>query len=527
MEGATGFIEAINFVLGYFILAISTLALLFLVLWDSYRQIRTNRRNLGIAIFRSFVAFLEALLFIVLFILLPERLPGSPHLWRWILLYLTLPGLAAFYFRKYRGKHAFRAIVVILTIALIGWLYGKWLGIFFISLPIYGIGLLFIYNLAQVVLPSNNPEDRRESIQKFRMLLFYVLGMQYPYWAVKGRATHEVEKRIDGDFFVSWAKPGAIWTYSHQVVGVSAGIYFDNIEGPGIVFTDTYQRPIAVVDLRTQLRTAEVEAVTRDGVPIRAVVFASFALDRENWPKKNWRSEDLRRLSEDVKANPHLAQGLEIDRPIGSYPYSTGRVRAALSMTSIHSSYEERGDKIIHWDEWVVAQIKNAARRVISQRTLNELWHPQQNRPGWGALDEMANEIRTIVEPQLRRAGIVLFGGRIVNYVLSADSQIAKQQIESWKTIWTQKIKALEAEAQAIYQEQIEKAHAYAKSTFLETVATAIQRARTEHPDLPRHVIATYFIHAIEEYLQTGPTDSTQAKQHLETIRNIIFSSNL
>ncbi|MCS7011544.1 MAG: SPFH domain-containing protein, partial [Anaerolineales bacterium] len=419
---------------------------------------------------------------IFFFILLPEFLPGSPHTWRWIFLYLVIPTIPALYFRKYRGRQAFIAMVILLTIALVGWSYAQWLGILFISAPIYVIGTLLTHKLAQVILPSSNPEDPTEIRQKFRILLFYLLGMQYPYWAVQGKATHDTVKRIDGDFFVKWTAPGAVWMYSHQVAGISAGIEFDNIEGPGIVFTDTYNRPIAIVDLRTQIRVAELDALTKDGVPIRPVIFTSFGIDRENWPKKGWKSEEIRRLSEDVQANPHLRQGLDIDRPIGSFPYSTGRVKAALSMTGVHSSYEEPADKIIHWDDWVVAQVKNAARRVVSQRNLNELWHPRQNRPGIGALDEMAQEIREIVEPQLRRAGIALFSSRIVNYVLPPDSEIAKQQIESWKVIWTQKTKALEAEVQAMYQEQIEKAHAYAKSAFLDAIAAAIQRARAEHP---------------------------------------------
>jgi hypothetical protein len=46
-------------------------------------------------------------------------------------------------------------------------------------------------------------------------------------------------------------------------------------------------------------------------------------------------------------------------------------------------------------------------------------------------------------------------------------SSIRKQLIETWKAVWTQKIKALEAEAEAIYKEEIEKVEKRGGHTFV------------------------------------------------------------
>lgn len=554
-DNILSFIEAINTGIGYIVLGLFLLTLLALVGRYTVQRIRSyieKGEDAGKGMFLGILALAEALFLAYLLVLLPDTLSNSAdrnlherlgalvflsksaeqemhwytaaHTYRWILLYLILPGILYLMFRKYRGKHAFFAMLAILTLALFGWLYEHWIGIILIAAPIFAVILYLIYRLAQVVIPSSDPDSREEHWRKFRVLLFYVLGIQYPYWVVKTSAGREIEKRYDGDFFSGIAEPGTAWSRSHQVLGISAGIEFDQIEGPGVVFMKTYNRPVAVVDLRTQIRTSEVDATTKDGVSIKVVVFTSFAMDREDWPKKGWKPDEIKRLSIDMRVNPYLEDGLRIDRKIGSFHYSTARVKAALSTAGIHSAYRVQDGDTIHWDQWALAQVENAARQVVSQRNLNELWHPVKNGPGVSALDEMAIPIREIVEPRLRQAGINLFGARIVNFAIGKDSTIRKQQIETWKALWTQKIKALESEAEAIFKEEIEKAHAYAKSAILDAIADGIEKARQEHPDLPRHVIAVYYIHAIEEYIQRRPEAETPgAKERIETIKNFLL----
>lgn len=556
MEDVLSFIEAINTGIGYLVLAFFLLALLLWVISYTARRVRSYRdkgEDAGKGVFLGILALVEGAILAYVLVLLPESLANSAdknlhgrlgafvflskaaeqemhwytaaHTFRWILLYLIVPGLAYLIFIKFRGKQAFLAMLAILTIALFGWLYEHWVGILLISLPIYIVLIYLLYRLAQVVIPTSDPDSSEERKQKFRVLLFYVLGIQYPYWAVKTSAGREIEKRYDGDYFSGLAEPGTVWSRSHQVVGISAGIEFDQVEGPGVVFMKTYNRPVAVVDLRTQIRTSDVEATTKDGVSIKVVVFTSFALDKEDWPKKGWKPDEIKRLSTDMRVNPYLEDGLRIDRKIGSFPYSTARVKAALSTAGIHSAYKVQDGGPIYWDQWALAQVENAARQVVSQRNLNELWHPVKNGPGVSALDEMAVPIREIVEPRLRQAGVNLYGARIVNFKIDKEHAISKQSIESWKALWTQKIKALESEAEAIYKEEIEKAHAYAKSAILDAIADGIEKARQEHPDLPRHVIAVYFIHSIEEYIQRRPEAQTpeEAKQRIETIKNFLL----
>jgi hypothetical protein len=220
-----------------------------------------------------------------------------------------------------------------------------------------------------------------------------------------------------------------------------------------------------------------------------------------------------------------LKEGARLDRRLSSYPYSTARVKSILGTVGVHSSPADgRPGEAVHWDEWALKQIENAARQVLSQRSLDQLWRPVDDGPGKSALDEIAAEVRKIADRELRRAGLSLFAGRVVNYAVPADHPIRRQQIDTWRSVWEQRITAARAEAEAASKEEIEKAHAFAKSEILDAIADSVQKARAEDKELPRHVIALYFIHAIEEYIQRQPDQGgPEARDRLEMVKQYLL----
>jgi hypothetical protein len=536
MDSVAAFLDAVNVGMNYlvaiaFLLALGVLVVVYTV--RSMRKYAKKGESAGKGVFLGILALVEAAVFAYLIVQFPNIMAKATggriaaSVFRWVLLYLILPAFVYLTTRKYSGRRGLYAVLVILTIGLLGWWFEHWIGILLISVPLYLTLLLFTYRLAQVVLPASAPENRKEQWPKFKAFLFYMLGTQYPFWAVKDRAGREMEMRIPGDYFNGLFAPGTVWTQPHQVVGISAGIEFNQADGPGILFTRTYDRPVAVVDLRTQIRTAEVDAVTKDGMPIRAIVFAAFGVDRDDWPKSSWDPEELKRVDEDCLANPLLKEGFRLDRRLSSYPYSTARVKSVLSTVGVRTNPAQGEAGLpVHWDEWALNQVENAARQVLSQRSLDQLWRPIDNGPGKSALDEIAVEVRKIADRELRRAGISLFASRVVNYALPKDHPVRKQQIDTWKNVWAQRITGIRADAEAINKEEIEKAHAYAKSEILDAIADSIQKAREVDKDLPRHVIAMYFIHAIEEYIQKQPVPgSAETKERLDMVKQFMLDN--
>ncbi len=537
MPEIISFLDAINTGINYIAAVLFLFFLAFLVFSYTFSRIASyvkKGEGLGKGLFLGIIALIEALFFAYIIILFPVEMENAvqermnvlvpAQVFRWVALFLTLPVFIFYSTRKYSRRRGLYSSLAILTIALVGWTFDHWLGIILISLPIYLILLYLIYRLAQVILPASNPNDNRERFPKFRALLFFVLGLQYPVWRAKASAARDFDKRINGSYSSGYGEPGIVWTYSHQVAGISSGIEFDQVEGPGIIFTNAHKRPVALVDLRTQTRSSEIEASTKDGISFKAIVLTAFAIDHEDWPKKNWSHVDSLHMADDIKKNPSLAKGIKINRRVGSYWYSTARVKSVLSTAGFdpHPKNGEAGP-VVYWDEWTVKQVENAARQVLSQRTVDELWRPLNNQAGTSALDEIAADIRSIVEPELRRVGINLYASRVVNFSFPQDDPVRLQQIDSWKTIWDQRITATLSDAEAIRQEEIEKAHAYAKSEVLDAIASSIEKARLEHPDLPRHVIALYYIHALEEIVRKKPDSSSkEARDRLEMIRQVI-----
>jgi len=194
----------------------------------------------------------------------------------------------------------------------------------------------------------------------------------------------------------------------------------------------------------------------------------------------------------------------------------------------IDKALKEKGstDLVFYWDEWVIKQVEDAARQAVAERELDRLWRPE--KPGDSALDEMAIAMKTSLSPRMFNAGVEIFTARIVNFELKEDNEedkkIIKRQLETWRANWLQKVTQAEAEVTAIYREELEKAHAYAKSALLENVAESLENARRINKKLPRHVIAQYYIHALDEYIKKQPgLDIAESKQRIESIKEFLM----
>jgi hypothetical protein len=413
--------------------------------------------------------------------------PGYEIYVRWLVLYTTIPPLWWLLTKKRNGLRGLFFSLIVLTVFLVGWQFERWIGIFLVSLPILGIFIFQLDSLAQAILPPSipNPPPRYIRGQKRTALIKYMAGLQYPVWMAKSKADRELEMRIPGSPFNRIGEPGILSTWSHQVAALSSGTNFAGIVGPGTVFTARLQRPITLVDLRTQLRVTTTETITKDGIRITAIVFMAFRVHR---------------------------------------------VRIALSRMGLDQELMQKksNDLIFFWDEWVVKQVEDAARQVVAERELDRLWQPE--KPGDSALDEMATAMLVLLRPKLHNAGVEIFTARIVNFDLDEkneeEKKIIDRHLDTWRDNWQQKITQAEAEVTAIYRQELEQAHAYAKSALLETVAESLENARRINAKLPRHVIAQYYIHALDEYIKKQPgLNAEEIKERVANLSQVLLFS--
>lgn len=73
---------------------------------------------------------------------------------------------------------------------------------------------------------------------------------------------------------------GAGFLFSHEAAAITRGNSFVRADGPGLVFLNPGETIAQVFDLRTQSRKQDVEATTRDGIPVKTSVSVSFHVRR-------------------------------------------------------------------------------------------------------------------------------------------------------------------------------------------------------------------------------------------------------
>lgn len=503
------------------------------VYWIYYTIKTYQKKGLSRAIYLGTINFFIVVVAPAMFIIVTEAiaLQAVQYGWdsfinverlRWLGLYIFLCPLATIITYEYSRFKSGIAMFGHLTILLLGWLFGKWPGIFFISLPLIGIFYFYLFHYAQVIYPASDPEDKTEQKNKFLAIIWYIWGAQYPIWVAESSATRKINKIVDGDYFKGFGGPGITWMHSHQVFGQSSGIEFEKADGPGIAFVDQYVRPIAVVDLRTQLRPTPFEAITKDGIEITAVVFISFKIDEDDW--SDWDKQTRHRV---WRTSPILHDGLKPDKNLdGIYPYSAARIHAVLSTIGVGAPEEDDETPDIYWDEIVVERVVKEARHVIAEYAFDELWTPRDDERGKSALDKMATDIMERAVPRLQEIGIKLFTARIVNYIVEENSKLREQMISTWLSSWKQKINSLEIDGITEAERLRTQARSSARAVFLASISESLARARKVDDDLPKQVVALNFLAALESLLDSTSTEEAEKQAEKLEILRLLISSN-
>jgi len=448
------------------------------------------------------------------------------YIFPWVLAIGLAISILAFYAntRENSGTRGLKCYLGHLAIIGLGWLLGKWFGILLITLPILIFYYYMLFHLAMVVVPVSDPDNWQEWWKRFLILLWYHWGVQYPIWMVTDSTGQNVELRIPGDSF-GWFQPGMVWARSHQVVSLTTGMTFSGIRELGTIFTQAFERPYKIVDLRTQLRTSWIEVISSDGILYDALLFTSFAVDKEKWDRSLYHRLYLE--------NQLFKDGKEPDYKKGSYHFSRPRMRVLLSTIGVSSPSDDAAEsKTAGWDQRALYEIEKAAREVLSQRRLDELWQPKDDYEGANAIDEIASDIRDRCSFQLKQRGIHLYVCRIINLKFSketqeqederitsdadtrhsklteqndAENEVEQKQIVAWGAEWQREAEQTRAQGKAEADILMQEARAYAYTNMLTAIAEGLQEARLLHPHLPRYVIAVRFISALEKLTKEQP----------------------
>lgn len=443
---------------------------------------------------------------------------------RWMLFLAFFAGIAYLLGHEHGKNRWSRSMLIVSAIWLLGWAAGFWMGFLFLSIPLLAAYYSTLHDLALIVMPASNPEDRGEQKKRISAFTSFTWGTQSPMTVIDDHAWKKYDPRIPGDITWNFSefpipllnkldRPGVIWSHSHQATAVTGGNQFKRIENPGVSFAGRLERPDQIFDLRMQLRTREIDVVSKDGIHYKARYFTGFRIDRDEWDKKTY--DQIRPL------NPLLRGADKLSYKTGSFPFAHIRVQATLGVTSTNAG---TGNSIVHWDRWAMNVIEDQTRKVLSQKNLDELWRPANDFKFANALDVIADEIKKNSELTLRAAGILLVVARVVNFSFLPKEdakegeldEISRQQLNSWASEWASKRNEILAKAEARANLIKEEARVYAESQLIETIVSSLQKAHAMGKNISRQVIAMRFLSALQDYTHKHAAGSEEENEELK-----------
>jgi len=364
-------------------------------------------------------------------------------------------------------------------------------GLVFIALPAALLFWVGLYGLAQNVLPLDEHAPLAERLLAFRALITYTLGTNYPYQVVQNRKAIE---RVPGNIFREFfAGPGIVMTSCDHTVVISSGIRDRQVPNPGVTFTGRFEKITDVIDLRIQLRSFDVEALTKDGIRVKVLTFVPCRIDAgSEWP--------------------------ELGKP---FPFrKSAAFKAVQEGRLIERSQEMRDGKVVEnkqkrtWEEMIQVVATQVVRRIISEYSFDDLCAPYQ--PQREPRKEIIAKLRQQLKDTMKDWGIQVIGGGISN-LMPADDGLLQQRIDNWRAEWERRMTAEVGKGEAEYIRMVESARAQAQAEMIRTISEGLERAGPVE-NVSTEVIALRFIESLEKMIESPGVHQALPPATMETV---------
>ena len=372
------------------------------------------------------------------------------------------------------------------TLCIFGYLAGGWLGL--ITITLFSIAA-FWYVLRRVsayILPLRDPNQLP---QAFRSLITFIMGTNYPYYFIRDG---KPEVRVEGDAFRQFfAGPGLVYIDPDHAAYLHSGLFVEDVLEPGLTFTGRFIRRPKALDLRTQVRAFYVDALTKDGIPIRVLVFIPFRVHTGG-------------------------QKVELGKP---FPF---RRRAVFDIVPGELVGRERrkeeGGQRYEWDGLLVPMLTTPiVQEIISEYDVDELCAPLE--PDRDPRDEIITEMKKRVSKVLQPRGLEIVGGGMGD-LSPLDPEVIKRRLDNWKTERERQILILMSEGKAERVRQVEMARAAAEAEIVYRFSQIVQDSAMDD-DVSQMAIALRFIDCIGEMV-SGQGSQWQLPEGIhQTLENL------
>ena len=275
---------------------------------------------------------------------------------------------------------------------------------------------------------------------------------------------------------------GAGFLFSHEAAAITRGNSFVRADGPGLVFLHPNETIAQVFDLRDPTRRQEVQATTRDGIPIATSVIVTFC---------------VRRLAPDERRPRSVA--------MDTIPYPYDR-NALFHLTYAGSITGD--DNRLSWADQICPQAATLLVSEIGRYTLDELLISGAAKP----LDDIKKNIQRGLEAmQTTDNGPTLPKGVTIQRVnvgaLALPRHVVQKRIETWQVDWESRAKKAVEDTQLELQHLTNQSRAHALADSIDSLLASIEAVHAQGETQLHDVILAQVVNVLEA-MATNETSS-------------------
>lgn len=340
-------------------------------------------------------------------------------------------------------------------LALVGWRWNKIPG----ALLLPALAHLFFWAsvvlVSQSLFPVTSWEKRRGAIVA---LASFIGGYHRPTYVIEsGRADERISGEPSSRFGAGIIRVGVA-----QAAVLETATQFSRVIGPGVTFIGRLESVKTIVDLHSQSRSAEVRALTKDGVPLQVPVYCLFRI-----------------------ASGGVAQATRDDFPFSSR--TIGRV--VYSQDGIDSDNESYS-----WDDYALQLTVSRLQEILARFRLDQLFAP--HIPDHVPRLMLASLLDTAVRNDLSKREIELLSADFGTFELP--EVIQDQRIASWRTEWATRGEEARAAAETDASRSIQSARAAGQSELVQGMINGLAAAQGLAGIEPADLITWQLLNAME-----------------------------
>lgn len=280
----------------------------------------------------------------------------------------------------------------------------------------------------------------------------------------------QIEEKYENTPAARHGGPASVVVFNDSAVVLERFGRFRRVAGPGAVFLRRFERIREVLDLRPQERVTDVQALTKDGIPVKTKMRVHF---------------QLRRLHQ------------QEPKPGALHPYYRWAWTKASQCHSVLINKRQGWDRENHWPERVMGNVGSTMRALIADYTFDSLLKP--DNPD----EDPRQELVSTFQEKLDNSALN-FGANVLNVQMEAlkpaSEKVEKEFVARWRA--RKKNEALEkqAEGKAEAIRELGHARAYAQLEMVLALTKAFQEVTQRNgASMTAEFVALRFIEALRQ----------------------------